>query len=86
MLLLLQARMSCIVCFATTPMVQIGKHTKHDIRACTRCVTLFLTHKTGHESGQKHAPGVTMAGLRRIPSNMTLLSAMYLKVSAQMAS
>ena len=32
------------------------------------------------------APGVTMEGLSRMPSNSTLLSAMYLKVSAQVAS
>lgn len=32
------------------------------------------------------APGVTMEGFSRMPSNSTLLSARYLKVSAQVAS
>jgi hypothetical protein len=58
-------------------------------------VLACLLHYHSQEHDRSHSctlppnhssPGVTMAGFSRMPSSMTLLSAMYLKVSAQMAS
>lgn len=47
--------------------------------------SVYLATSSGLDFFDESAPGVTMEGFNKIPSNNTLLSAKYLKVSAHTA-
>ena len=48
--------------------------------------SVYSATRSGVSRLGQSAPGVTMEGLRRMPSKMTPWSAMYLNVSAQISS